>query len=182
MSRFKFGPLKTIFKGKIFTIKHRPVVLPTGEKTTFEYCVRPASVSTLAFNDRNELLMIKEHRPGYRHNVWFLPGGRMDQPGDTPKKAALREMREETGYRAKTIKLVHKKSPASTLIWDIYLFAAKDLTWDPLPKDPGELTKPVFVPLNQAVEMALNGEIENEFISYDIIRFNEMMKRGEFKW
>ncbi len=182
MKKIKLGRLTTAYRGKIFNIQQRDVILPNGTATVFEYCERPASVSTLAFNDRAELLMIKERRPGYKYNVWFLPGGRMDHPGDTPKKAALRELREETGYSAKTIKLVRKKSPASTLIWEIYLFAAKKLFWSPLPKDRGEDIESVFVSLPKAVEMALDGTIENEFISYDIIRFNEMLKRGEFKW
>ncbi|HLD61258.1 MAG TPA: NUDIX hydrolase [Patescibacteria group bacterium] len=182
MAKIKFGKLRTVFNGKIFRVKQQPVTLPDGSKTTYEYCERPASVSVLAFNDKNELLLIKENRVGYKHNVWFLPGGRADHHGDTPKKAAIRELREETGYRPKTIRLLQKKAPASTLIWDIYLFVAKDLVLDPLPKDKGEITKPYFVPLKKAVQMALDGTIENEFIAYDIIRFNEMVKRGEFKW
>lgn len=182
MPDLKFGKNKTMYRGKIFTIHQRPVVLPDGTKTTFEYCERPSSVSTLAFNDKNELLMIKERRAGYKKSTWFLPGGRMDQPGDTPKKAAQRELREETGYAAKTLKLVQKKSPASTLIWDIYLFAGKNLEWKPLPHDSSEQIETVFVPLKKAVTMALDGTIENEFIAYDIIRFNEMLKHKEFSW
>lgn len=182
MKKIKFGKLKTVFRGKVFSIKQCDVILPDGAKTVFEYCERPASVSTLAFNEKNELLMIKERRAGYDHNVWFLPGGRMDHRGDTPLEAARRELREETGYNAKKMKLIQKKSPASTLIWDIYLFAAKNLTWDPLPKDLSEVTEPVFVPFKKAVQMALDGTIENEFISYNIIRFNELLKNGKFKW
>lgn len=180
--KIKLGKLRTVYQGKIFTIKQRPVLHTDGSTGIYEFCERPASVSTLAFNDKNELLLIKENRLGYKHNVWFLPGGRMDHPGDTPRKAALRELREETGYSAQTIKLIQKKSPASTLLWDIYLFAAQNLIWKPLPRDQGEITEPIFVPLKTAVRMALSGEIENEFIAYDIIRFNEMLKTGEFKW
>ncbi len=176
------GALRTTYTGKIFSIFHRAVTLPDGTKTVYEYCKRPASVSVLAFNEKGELLMIKENRVGYKHDTWFLPGGRMDHRGDTAKKAAIREMREESGYRPKQIRQLFKKSPASTLIWDIYLFVARDLVYDPLPKDPGEITSTHFVPLKDAVEMALDGTIENEFIAYDIIRFSEMLKRGEFKW
>ncbi len=182
MKKVRLGKLTTAYKGKIFTIRHRAVTLPDGTKTIYEFCERPASVSTLAFNDKGELLLIKENRVGYAHNTWFLPGGRMDHKGDTASSAANRELREETGYRAKKLKLIQRKSPASTLIWEIYLFAAKELVYDPLPKDPGEITEVHFVPLTKAVEMALDGTIENEFIAYDIIRFAEMIKRGEFKW
>ena len=107
----------------------------------------------------------------------------MDAPGDTPKKAAQRELREESGYRAKQLKLVHTKYPSNTLIWDIFLFAGRDLVWDPLPKDEHEIVDEVkFFPLKKAVQMAKDGTIDNEFISYNIIRFDYMLKNGQFKW
>lgn len=182
MKKLKMGKIRTQYKGKIFSIKERDVSLPNNEKTIFEYCERPPSVSTLAFNEKGYLLMIKEFRYGSQKNEWFLPGGRMDKHGDTPRKAAQRELREETGYRARHIKLLHKKSPSNTLLWDIYVFVAKDLKIDPLPQEKGEYTKPQFVPLSKAVSMALSGEINNEFISYNILRFNYMKKNGQFSW
>lgn len=178
----KIGKERTTYKGRIFSIKERDIEFASGKKTVFEYCERPASVSVLAFNDSGDILLIKEQRHRSKHPVWFLPGGRMDKKGDTPKKAALRELREETGYGAKTMKLVHKKSPSNTLLWDVYVFAAKHIYESPLPQEDGEITEPHFVPFAKAVEMALDGTIENEFISYNIIRFAEMVKRGEFSW
>ncbi|MBU0546509.1 NUDIX hydrolase, partial [Patescibacteria group bacterium] len=148
----------------------------------FEYCERFPSVSVLAFNDKGELLMIKEYRHGYKKNVWFLPGGRVDKLGDTPRKAIIREMREESGYRAKKLELLFTKSPSNTLLWDIYVFVAKDLVYDPLPQEDGEDSKAVFVPFEKAVQMALDGTIDNEFISYNIIRLNYMLEHEELKW
>ena len=171
-----------MYRGRIFSIKERDVEFSSGKKTVFEYCVRPASVSVLAFNDHGDILLIKEQRHRSKHPVWFLPGGRMDKKGDTPKKAAMRELREETGYAAKTMKRIHQKSPSNTLLWDVFVFAAKNIYPSPLPQEDGEITEPHFVPFHQAVEMALDGTIENEFISYNIIRFAELVKRGEFRW
>ena len=183
MQKPKLGKIKTKYTGKIFNIKERDVFFPDGTKSIYEYCERPASVSVLALNEKSHLLMIRERRVGYKKNVWFLPGGRMDQPGETPRKAAMRELREESGYRAKRMKLIRKKHPASTLLWDIYIFAAKNLTIDPLPKEKGEeIISVEFIPLKKAVQMAKDGTIENEFISYNIIRFEYMLRKGEFKW
>ena len=56
--KLKFGPMRTQYQGKIFSIKERGVIFPDGTKTTMEFCKRPASVSILAFNEKNELLII----------------------------------------------------------------------------------------------------------------------------
>ncbi|MGF1666598.1 MAG: NUDIX domain-containing protein [Acidimicrobiia bacterium] len=45
-----------------------------------------------------EVLVI--HRPHY--DDWSLPKGK-DDPGETPERAALRELHEETGYRARIV-------------------------------------------------------------------------------
>ncbi|MFH1286261.1 MAG: NUDIX hydrolase [Candidatus Magasanikbacteria bacterium] len=181
MSKIKQGKINTVFKGKIFNIKHQDITLPDGSKTIYEFCERPASVSILALNENGRLLLIKEKRVGYNKNVWFLPGGRVDQNGDTPRKAAQRELREETGFRAKKLKLIRKKHPASTLLWDIYIYAAKDLVVDPLESEIGEeIIDMQFFPIQKAMQMAIDSTIENEFISYNIIRFGFMLKRGEF--
>lgn len=44
----------------------------------------------LVMNDSKEILMI------YRHSLWDLPKGKIEL-GERPKKAALREVKEETG-------------------------------------------------------------------------------------
>lgn len=176
------GPLRTAYQGKVFAIKECDVTFADGTTTVYEFCERPASVSVLAFNKKNQILLLREKRHEYNGWTWFLPGGRMDHPGDTPRKAAIRELREEGGFRAKTLKMIHKKSPSASLLWNIYVFAARDLVIDPLPLDKSEEIIPIFMPLKKAVSMALDGTIDNEFISYNLIRFDHMLKSGQFHW
>jgi len=181
--KLKLGKIKNVYTGKIFSIKHREVIFSDGKKTIYEYCERAPSVSVLAFNSRREILMIKERRHGYQKNVWFLPGGRVDKRGDTPIRAARRELREEAGYTAKQLKLIHKKSPSNTLFWEIFIYAARGLKYVGRQPERGEeIVEVKFIPFKKAVQMALDGTIENEFIAYNIIRFNYMLKHGEFKW
>lgn len=49
----------------------------------------------------DELLLVRELQDGGR---WTLPGGWCDT-GDTPRQAVEREMREETGYEVRALKL-----------------------------------------------------------------------------
>lgn len=55
----------------------------------------------IVFDHRDRILLIERHVPreeGERHEI-RLPKGHID-PGETPEQAALREVREETGYGA----------------------------------------------------------------------------------
>jgi len=52
-------------------------------------------------DDTGRLLLMRERSDG----LWSLPGGWAD-PGDRPSVAVVREIREETGYGARAVKLV----------------------------------------------------------------------------
>ena len=62
-----------------------------------------------------EVLLV--HRPDY--DDWSFPKGKLD-PDETPKQAARREVREETGYRCKVagkvgnaVGIARRKPPAN---------------------------------------------------------------------
>src|SRR3989339_340166 len=128
INKVRYGKFEEIFKGRIFSIKKREVVFPDGAKQIHEYCQRFNSITVLPFDGKGRLLLTREVRIGAKTSKeWFLTCGRIDK-GETPKQAAQRELREEIGYKAKTLKLINKKSSGSEyFIWDIYLFVAKDL-------------------------------------------------------
>jgi len=68
-------------------------------KNNFGYATPKVDVRAAVF-DNDRILLVKERSD----NAWALPGGWADI-GDAPSMAALREVREETGYEAKTEKL-----------------------------------------------------------------------------
>lgn len=181
MKKIKYGKMNKVYEGIIFDIHQRDILFPNGDKKVFEYCRRPDSVTIFAFDEKNRLLLINEFRHGFNKNTWFLPAGRVEK-GESHLQAAKRELREETGYSAKIFKKVFQKSPSNTLLWDIFIYAAKDIRYAPLKGDEDFPIKVVPTPLSKAVKMALDGTIENEFIAYNIIRFDYMLKHGEFKW
>ncbi|MEO1553147.1 MAG: NUDIX hydrolase [Pseudomonadota bacterium] len=66
--------------------------------------LRPVpAVGVVCFRDE-EVLLIRRGTPP-RRGEWSLPGGRIE-PGETAKRAALRELREETGIEAEIVALV----------------------------------------------------------------------------
>ncbi|MBI4426908.1 MAG: NUDIX hydrolase [Candidatus Magasanikbacteria bacterium] len=180
--KLKYGPMKRVYNGIIFEIDQRSVVFPDGTKKIFEYCSLNDSVVIMPFDAKGRLLLIKEFRHRHKREVLFLPAGRRDKKHESPLKAAHRELREETGYDAKTWELFHTKFPTENLLWDARVFLAKDLFSAPLVGDEDFPIKLVPTTIKKAVQLALDGKIENEFLAYNIIRFAHLRKAGKIKW
>jgi ADP-ribose pyrophosphatase len=93
---------KMVFRGKVFGVRRDEVVEPGGLRATREVIAHPGSVVVLpVFKDRR-ILMIQQYRYATRQYLWELVAGRIDE-GESVKKAAARELKEETGYTAKRL-------------------------------------------------------------------------------
>jgi ADP-ribose pyrophosphatase len=94
----------TIYKGPVFGIRRDEVIEPSGVRAIREVITHPGSVVVLPVLPDGRILLIRQYRHATRQYLWELVAGRMD-PGETPKVAAARELKEETGYRAKRMKV-----------------------------------------------------------------------------
>lgn len=177
----KHGPWETKYEGIIFSIKQRDVIFPDGSTKRFEYSFRPHSVVIMPFDAKGRLLLINEFRHGVNRYTYFLPAGRID--GDEkPLVAAKRELREETGMGAKKWKFLRKRFANSNTVWESHIYLAKDLYPSAARGDEDfPITVKAFS-MRQAVKMALDGSIANEFIAYNILYLDYLMKTKKFKW
>ena len=170
------GKPRIAYRGNIFTILKARAVYPSGTVKVFEFCRRSPSAAVLAFDRHGCLLLTREFRETVGVHQWRIPGGHAE--GRSPRAAAQRELREETGYRAKTLKLFMQSSSGHSYDPNTYLFVAADLVHDPLPMDEGEEIRVVPTALARAEHMALTGIIINEFISLGIIRLTHAVRQA----
>ena len=78
----------------------------------------PAACVVLV-DDRNRLLLVKR-RVAPKPGMWCLPGGFVEC-GETPERAALRELQEETGLTGRINTLIGVTSSPGTLYRSILL-------------------------------------------------------------
>lgn len=58
------------------------------------------SAVIMAVDQKRRTLLVRQYRLPAEKYLWELPAGRLD-PGEKPLQAAKRELKEETGYRAR---------------------------------------------------------------------------------
>ena len=69
------------------------------------------AVSIVIFNEKNEILMIREKRYTVGRLEWEIPAGRVED-GESKENAARREAMEETGCTLKNLKFLCSQNPA----------------------------------------------------------------------
>jgi ADP-ribose pyrophosphatase len=95
---------KIIYTGPVFGIRRDELIEPGGVRTTREMITHSGSVVVLPVLPDGRVLLIRQYRHAARQFLWELVAGRVDE-GESPSKAAARELIEETGYRAKRFRI-----------------------------------------------------------------------------
>jgi ADP-ribose pyrophosphatase len=117
-----------IYEGPIFGIRRDEVIEPSGVRTIREVITHPGSVVVLPVLPGGRILLIRQYRHATRQYLWELVAGRMD-PGETPRAAAARELIEETGYRAKRLRVFLDVFPTPGFLEErMFILLAEGLT------------------------------------------------------
>jgi ADP-ribose pyrophosphatase len=94
---------KIVFKGKVFSVRRDEVIEPSSVRATRDMIAHSGSVVVMPVLDDGKIVLIRQYRYAARQYLWELVAGRID-PGENVKQAAVRELIEETGLRAKKMR------------------------------------------------------------------------------
>jgi ADP-ribose pyrophosphatase len=116
------------YDGKIFGVRRDEVIEPGGLRTTREVITHPGSVVVLPVLSSGRIVLVRQYRHATRQFLWELVAGRIDR-GENPRRAAARELIEETGYRAKRFGVFLDVFPSPGFLEErMYLLLAEGLT------------------------------------------------------
>jgi ADP-ribose pyrophosphatase len=119
---------KTVYKGRVFGIRRDQVLEPSGVRTTREMITHPGSVVVLPVLPDKKIVLVRQYRHAARQYMWELVAGRIDG-GESPKRAAERELIEETGYRAKKFTVFLEVFPTPGFLEErMYILLAERVT------------------------------------------------------
>lgn len=156
---FHFLKSEVLFRGRAFAIRRDLLRTPDGRETTFDIVEHHGSVVLIPLDDEGNLLFVRQYRHAARCDLLELPAGSLDE-GEASEACAVRELREETGYAAKTLEKVGEFYLAPGYSTErMSVFIARHLFPAPLTADADEFLDVVRIPLKEALRAAEEGEI-----------------------
>ena len=87
------------FSGRVFRVRTDDVVFDDGATARLDIVEHPGSYAVIATPSKNMLVLVKQYRHAVGRELWEIPAGTAE-PGESVEAGALRELAEETGYRA----------------------------------------------------------------------------------
>lgn len=89
-----------LLRTPIFWVTRDVALDPDGFEITRAVVQHGGSAVVMPVDHKNRVMLVRQYRLPALRSLWELPAGRVD-PGETVLQAARRELREETGCRAK---------------------------------------------------------------------------------
>ena len=157
---YKLLDKKTAYKGKRIVVQELHFKNPRTDEILYrEHVLAGHAAIIMPIMEDGSLLMIREPRTPIGKTVLAFPAGMIEE-GETPEEGALRELEEETGYRAQIIKKMREVYPAIGYSNEkTIIFLAKDLVKTHRHLDETEDIEVVKVPMEEVKLMLDNNEI-----------------------
>jgi ADP-ribose pyrophosphatase len=116
------------YTNRLFTVTEDQAVEPGGFEIKRAIVHHRGSAVMMPVDDRKRVLLVRQYRLPAQGFLWELPAGSVD-PGEKPLQTAKRELKEETGYRARNwTKLISFFPSPGFLAEKMTIFLATGLT------------------------------------------------------
>jgi 8-oxo-dGDP phosphatase len=161
---FEVLSTEDVYEGRILAVRVDDVSMPGGGQAKREVVEHLGAVVILALDEDDHVTLIHQYRHPIGRRNWELPAGLIDKAGEDPVETARRELVEEVGLAAGdwSVLVDVAVSPGFTdEVARVYL--ATDLATVERQVEGDEEADIVArrFPLEDAVRMALSGEIVN---------------------
>jgi 8-oxo-dGTP pyrophosphatase MutT (NUDIX family) len=150
---------------KVFRVNRALVRSPHGGEAHFHTLEAAPWVNVVPLTRDEQVVMVRQYRHGAQRVTLELPGGIVD-PGEDPGAAAARELIEETGYRAASVRPLGSLNPNPALFDNrIHTYLAEDVERvAEIANGPLEETVVELVPVGEVPERVRRGEIDHALV------------------
>ena len=164
-----------VYTGKTISLKVDTVEVPNRGYQKREIVEHNGAVGIVAITPENKVVLVRQYRKAVEKELWEIPAGKIEI-GENPKECAIRELKEETGYSAENMKLIHKfYTSAGFSNQKIYIFLAENLIQGERDLDEDEFLEVHEIDKDEVYNMIARNEIEDAKTSIGILLIKELI-------
>lgn len=160
------------------TVVHKVFKMPDGKIHDFTIYDRPNThyCGIIALTKDHKVIVVRQYRPGPEKFMDEIMGGGMDEDDTDLAAAAIREMKEESGYypgNVKDLGLVYKDA-YNNAVWHYFLALNCEPSDEGQKLGEAEFAEVKLITIDELFENARSGnmtDVEAVFLAYD-----ELMK------
>lgn len=160
-----------IFDGVILHVVKDEVSLPDGGRSYREVIRHIGAVCVIPVTDDGNVILERQYRYPLGQVMTEIPAGKLDYPEEDRLAAIKRELKEETGYTADRWQDIGLFFPAAAYSDErITMYLATGLHKGAQELDQGEFLNVFEMPLKEAVEQVMSGQITDSKTQVAILK------------
>lgn len=150
---------EAIYQGRVISVELQTLQLADGRVATNEVVLHRPCVAMVAVDESGKLVLVRQFRAPAAADLLEIPAGSIDE-GESVEAAAQRELQEETGYRAATIRRIGGFYSAPGYCTEfLHILLCEGLSESRLPGDEDELIEVERLSLDAALSAIESGAI-----------------------
>lgn len=162
------------YEGSIVKVYMDEVELPDGKIAKWDFINHDGAAAVVPVTDDGKILMVKQYRNALDRYTLEIPAGKLDDKLEETKVCAVRELEEETGYKAGNLEfLITLRTWVAFTNEKIDVYVATDLTPTKQHLDEDEFIDVKAYELEELKEMIFRGELQDTksisaILAYDV--------------
>lgn len=165
-----------VYEGCIFTITRDTAELENGTSAQRDVLHHHGGVCVIPINDDNEVYLVRQFRYPFGEVTLEVPAGKLEK-GEDHAECGRRELLEETGLTCREYIYLGEIYPLPAYSTErIHTYLARGLEFSEQDLDDDEFLDVVKIPLDDAVEMVMDGRIKDSKTQIVILKAALLMK------
>lgn len=153
---------RLVHKGRILTLYDDTMESKTGHISHFDTLEHMGAAAIVPVLENGNILMVRQFRNPISQMVLEIPAGGRNSANEDTKLCALRELEEETGYKAEDAEFLISLGPAFAYCSEIVdVYVARDLKKGEQNWDPDEFIEVEEWSVDDLCELIYKGEMKD---------------------
>ncbi len=149
------------FHGRVFQVELLDVQLPNGRVSKREVVRHSGGACVVAVEKDGSVYLVRQFRTAAGREMLEIPAGKLE-PGEDPLLCATRELEEEIGRKAGTVRFLTSFYPTPGYCAEqLFLYLATDLVKSHPHRDENEFLHIQNYPLEEVLDLIQTGQIHD---------------------